>query len=81
MGRVTVRTKDGRTLEQRIASPKGDPDNTLTRAELDEKAVRLAEHGGGATAQEMKNLIARIWRLHEEANVRDFVSSDDPDSI
>jgi 2-methylcitrate dehydratase PrpD len=81
MGRVTVHTRDGRTLEQRIASPKGDPDNTLTRAELEDKAVRLAEYGGGATAQEMKNLISRIWRLHNEANVRDFVSSDDPDSI
>jgi 2-methylcitrate dehydratase PrpD len=81
MGRVTVRTKDGRTLEHRIASPKGDPDNTLTRAELEDKAARLAEYGGGATAQEMKNMIARVWRLHEAADVRDFVSSDDPDSI
>lgn len=79
MGRVTVRTKDGRTLEQRIASPKGDPDNTLTRPELEDKAVRLAVHGGGATEQEMKNVIARIWRLHDEASVRDFVSADDSD--
>lgn len=78
MGRVTVRTKDGRTLEQRIASPKGDPDNTLTRPELEDKAVRLAVYGG-ATEQEMKNVIARIWRLHDEASVRDFVSADDSD--
>jgi 2-methylcitrate dehydratase PrpD len=77
MGRVTVRTRDGRTLEQRISSPKGDPDNTLTRAELEDKAVRLAEYGGGTTAQEMKNMIGRIWRLHDEVNVRDFVSADD----
>ena len=77
MGRVTVRTKDGRTLEQRIASPKGDPDNTLTRAELEDKAARLAAYGAGATAQEMKNIIARIWHLHDEMSVRDFVSVDD----
>jgi len=77
MGRVTVRTKDGRTLEQRIASPKGDPDNTLARPELEDKAVRLAGYDGGADAQEMKNIIGRIWRLHDETSVRDFVSADD----
>ncbi|MGE5523767.1 MAG: MmgE/PrpD family protein [Rhodospirillaceae bacterium] len=81
MGRVSVRTKDGRTLEQRITSPKGDPDNTLTRAELEDKAARLAGYGEGASEQEMRNIIARIWRLHDEANVRDFVSYDDSDSI
>jgi 2-methylcitrate dehydratase PrpD len=32
MGRVTVRTVDGRELEKKIASPKGDPDNCLSPA-------------------------------------------------
>lgn len=77
MGRVTVTTKDGRTLEHRLSSPKGDPDNTLTRPELEDKAIRLARYGDGATEQEMKNVIARIWRLHDENSVRDFVSADD----
>jgi len=77
MGRVTVKTKDGRTLEHRLSSPKGDPDNTLTRPELEDKAIRLARYGDGATEQEMKNVIARIWRLHDENSVRDFVSADD----
>ena len=49
MGRVTVKTRDGRTLEKKIASPKGDPDNCLTRAELEDKALRLAQYAGGAT--------------------------------
>lgn len=79
MGRVTVRTNDGRTLEQRISTPKGDPENTLTRAELEDKAVRLAAYGDGASAQEMNNIIARIWRLRDEPHVRDFVSADDAD--
>ena len=74
MGRVTVRTRDGRELEQRIATPKGDPDNTLTRAELEDKALRLATYAGGADAAEMQRVIARIWRLRDEANVRDFLS-------
>lgn len=77
MGRVTVKTKDGRTLEHRLSSPKGDPDNTLSRPELEDKAIRLARYGEGASEQEMKNIIARIWRLHDESSVRDFVSADD----
>lgn len=75
MGRVTVNTRDGREIEQRIGSPKGDPDNTLTRAELEEKALRLATHAGAATEAEMKKVIARAWRLRRERNVRDFLGA------
>jgi 2-methylcitrate dehydratase PrpD len=42
IGRVTVRTTDGRTLEARVDVPKGDPDNTLSRPELEAKAIQLA---------------------------------------
>ncbi|MEK6593833.1 MAG: MmgE/PrpD family protein [Pseudomonadota bacterium] len=73
MGRVTVTTRDGRELEKRIASPKGDPDNTLTRAELEDKALRLAAYNGGANEAEMKRVIARIWRLRDEQNVINFI--------
>jgi 2-methylcitrate dehydratase PrpD len=72
MGRVTVKTRDGRELDQRISSPKGDPDNTLTRGELESKALRLATHAGAATESEMKKVIARAWRLRAERDVRDF---------
>lgn len=75
MGRVTVTTRDGRTLEQRITSPKGDPDNTLTRAELEEKALRLATYAGGATEAEMKRVIARVWRLRDEPDMHDFLGA------
>jgi len=74
MGRVTVKTRDGRTLEKKIASPKGDPDNCLTRAELEDKAMRLAQFTGGATEGEMKQVIARAWRLRDENDVLDFLS-------
>jgi 2-methylcitrate dehydratase PrpD len=73
MGRVTVKTRDGKDIEQRIGSPKGDPDNTLTRAELEDKALRLAAHSGAATEAEMKKVIARVWRLREQRDVRDFL--------
>ena len=73
MGRVTVKTVDGRELEKKITSPKGDPDNSLSRAELEDKAMRLAQYAGAATADEMKQVIARAWRLREEKDVRDFL--------
>jgi 2-methylcitrate dehydratase PrpD len=73
MGRVSVRTVDGRELEKKIASPKGDPDNCLSRAELEDKALRLAQYADGATADEMKQVIARVWRLRDEKDVRDFL--------
>lgn len=75
MGRVTVKTRDGTTLEQKITSPRGDPDNTLTRPELEDKALRLAAYAGGATEAEMRAIIARAWRLRRERDVRDFLGA------
>ena len=74
IGRVSVQTRDGRTLECRVETPKGDPENTLSRAELEDKAQRLAAYSGAASADEMKNVIARIWRLRDEHGVRDFMA-------
>jgi len=73
MGRVTVKMRDGRTFEHKIASPKGDPDNTLSRPELEGKALSLAHYARGATEAEMKKIIARVWRLREERDVRGFL--------
>jgi len=73
MGRVTVETNDGRTLEKRITSPKGDPDNCLSRSELEDKAMRLAQYAGGASEEELKRIVARVWRLRDEKDVRDFL--------
>jgi 2-methylcitrate dehydratase PrpD len=63
IGKVTVRTRDGRTLQARVDEPKGDPGNTLSRPELEDKARRLAAYGGAATTAEMDALIARTWAL------------------
>ena len=75
MGRVTVKTGDGREIEKRITSPKGDPDNCLTRAELEDKAMRLAQFAGGASEQELKGIVERVWRLRDEKDVRDFLAA------
>ena len=74
IGRVTALTRDGRRLESRVETPKGDPGNTLDRSELEDKAIRLAAHAGGATEAEMRKVIARVWRLHDEANCRNWLA-------
>ncbi|HVO90965.1 MAG TPA: MmgE/PrpD family protein [Casimicrobiaceae bacterium] len=63
IGKVTVRTRDGRTIESRIDEPKGDPGNALSQAEIEDKAIRLAEFSGGASVDEMRTAFARIRDL------------------
>jgi len=65
IGKVTVTTRDGRSLSARVDEPKGDPGNTLTRAEIEDKAQRLAAYGKGATPAEVQALIARVWAVAE----------------
>jgi Uncharacterized protein involved in propionate catabolism len=69
IGKVLVKTRDGRTLSARVDEPKGDPGNTLTRAELEDKAQRLAAYGRAATPQEMQALIARIWTIADAPHI------------
>lgn len=73
IGRVTVTTTDGRSLEARVDVPKGDPDNTLSRPELEAKAVQLGAFRHGASEAEMRAIIARVWRLDTEANVNNWL--------
>jgi 2-methylcitrate dehydratase PrpD len=63
IGKVRVVTRDGRELAARVDEPKGDPGNTLTRQELEDKAVRLATYSGGASEAEMRALAKRIWGI------------------
>jgi 2-methylcitrate dehydratase PrpD len=69
IGKVTVETTDGRRVDGRIDVPKGDPDNTLSRAELEDKAVRLGTYRGGTTEGEMRAVIERAWRLAATARI------------
>ena len=57
IGKVTVETHDGRTLSGRVDEPKGDPGNSLDRAEIEAKALRLAAFSGAATAEEMRESV------------------------
>ncbi|WP_421683894.1 MmgE/PrpD family protein [Stutzerimonas urumqiensis] len=65
LGRVTVETVDGRILHAAIDDPKGDPGNTLSRAELEDKFRRLVQFSGARSDDEAGELIAKVWRLRE----------------
>ena len=63
IGKVTVQTADGRTLDGRVDEPKGDPGNTLSRDEITQKAIRLATYSKGATEAEVTAAVAALWNV------------------
>ncbi|KHO66479.1 MULTISPECIES: MmgE/PrpD family protein [Pseudomonas] len=65
LGRVEVVTVDGRTLTAAVDDPKGDPGNTLSRAELEDKFRRLVAFSGARSDAEAGVLIDRVWRLRD----------------
>ena len=74
IGKVTVETTDGRRFDGRVDEPKGDPGNTLSPVELEDKAVRLARYRDGASEAEMRRVIADIRALASTARVPRFLS-------
>lgn len=69
IGKVVVRTTDGRTLHGRVDEPKGDPGNTLSRDELNAKALRLARYSGGASEAEMLTSLQRLWAIADAPRI------------
>lgn len=63
IGKVDVETTDGRVLSARVDVPKGDPGNSLSRAELEEKAVKLAAYRGAASESQVRQAAKRIWQI------------------
>ena len=74
IGKVTVILKDGRQLHGRVDEPKGDPGNTLSRAEITDKALRLAAFSGGATPLEMTSAIDALWNIRNQTKVGFFLN-------
>jgi len=73
IGKVTVTTTDGRVLHGRVDEPKGDPGNTLSRAEITAKALRLAAFSGGASATEMQKAVDKLWCVAQWPRVGDLL--------
>ena len=74
IGKVKVYLHNGEVLEGRVDEPKGDPGNTLSRAEITDKAMRLAAFSGGATPSEMSTAIERLWNVRKQAKIGLLIS-------
>ncbi|VTU21018.1 MmgE/PrpD family protein [Variovorax sp. SRS16] len=75
IGKVVVETREGGRLEGRVDEPKGDPGNTLSRDEIEQKALRLALYGKAASAEEMRQVTERIWSIAHAASVQHFLAA------
>lgn len=73
LGRVSVTTTDGRTFSGAIDDPKGDPNNTLTRPELEAKFQRLLAFSGLRSPEQGRAMITRAWQLRHAQALADWV--------
>lgn len=73
IGLIEVETDDGERLTSRVDVPRGDPENSLSRAEIEQKALHLAAYRAGASRDEMRSIIDRVWALDEQPNVRSLL--------
>ncbi len=69
IGKVTVKTTDGRSLTGRVDEPKGDPGNSLSRPEIEEKTLRLGTYQGAASEAQVKQLTQTVWGISREAKL------------
>ncbi len=69
IGKATVTTRDGRVFDARVDEPKGDPGNTLSRAEIEAKVSGLAIYGKAASEAEMQGLFPRLWSVGERNSI------------
>jgi 2-methylcitrate dehydratase PrpD len=73
IGKVTVRTVAGKRYQARVIEPRGDPGNSLTRKEIEEKALRLARYRDAASEAEMRVVFDRAWNLRRAERVERFL--------
>jgi len=73
LGRVIVTTTDGRTLNGAIDEPKGDPGNTLSRPELEDKFQRLLAFSGARTPEQGHALIDKVWGLRDAQTLGELI--------
>ena len=75
IGKVKVHLNNGQILDGRVDEPKGDPGNTLSRAEITDKAMRLAAFSKGASPAEMSKAIDFLWNIRKQAKIGTLLPS------
>ena len=73
IGLVDVETTGRERFTSRVEVPKGDPGNTLSPEEVEEKARDLAAYRDGASPEELRRIVERVRNLHREPDVRDLL--------
>jgi 2-methylcitrate dehydratase PrpD len=73
IGLVEIVTTGGERFTSRVDVPKGDPGNTLSPQEIEEKARDLAAYRDGASSEELGRIVERVRNLHREPDVRDLL--------
>ncbi len=66
--RITMGTRDGRSEKYLQPTRKGDPEQPLSDADLDDKFIELAAPVVGAG--QAKAMLVRLWRLDSEPHIR-----------
>lgn len=62
---VEIITKDGENYIERIDYPKGEPENLMSKEEIEEKFITLAKYSGKTDA-ESKKIIQHVWNIEKE---------------
>jgi 2-methylcitrate dehydratase PrpD len=68
---IEIATKDGRRLSHHCGAVRGTPDNPMTRAEVEEKAMKLMRPRIGEA--HARAIVDASWRL-EEMKIRDLIA-------
>ncbi len=69
IGKVSVITNDGRTLQGRVDEPKGDPGNTLSRQEIEEKVRGLARYGHSLSGAQFDQGLQALWAIRSAPRI------------
>ncbi|MBA8909926.1 MmgE/PrpD family protein [Aminobacter ciceronei] len=69
IGKVRLRTRDGRIIEVRVDAPRGDPVNALSRSEIEDKFRRLAAFSQATDTSETNTLLSRLWQVDRARQV------------
>jgi len=75
IGKVTVTTRDGKTVTAVVQEPKGDPGNTLSRAEIEDKLMRLGTYQAAAPSEVLGSMAKHIWALEEQTTIKQIMPS------
>ncbi|OGM42658.1 hypothetical protein ABOM_008421 [Aspergillus bombycis] len=71
-GKVIVTCKSGASHEHFVEYLKGDPQNPLTRAEIETKFKALAKYGEVKDTDRIQQIITRAWNLENEGSLKEL---------